>query len=147
MDQLEQLKGKYASVLNTIQQQGVRLANLHIQDNKLFMKGAAPSQAIKNKIWDQIKAVDPTYSDLMADISVDESLPQPAGASSGAGAGASSMGGGMQTYTVQPGDSLSKIAKQFYGDMNSYMRIFEANRDQLNDPNKIQVGQTLKIPK
>jgi nucleoid-associated protein YgaU len=51
-----------------------------------------------------------------------------------------------KTYTVQPGDSLSKIAKQFYGNANAYMKIFEANRDKLSDPNKIQVGQVLKIP-
>jgi nucleoid-associated protein YgaU len=140
MDRFDDLKAKYASVLQMVQQQGVRLANLHVQDNKLFIRGAAPSDAIKNKIWDQIKAVDPTYSDLMADITVDSSLPQPAAAAG------SAAGGGMQSYTVQAGDSLSKIAKQFYGDANQYMRIFEANKDKLNDPNKIQVGQELKIP-
>jgi nucleoid-associated protein YgaU len=47
---------------------------------------------------------------------------------------------------VQAGDTLSKISKQFYGDANKYMEIFKANQDQLTDPNKIQVGQTLKIP-
>ena len=58
------------------------------------------------------------------------------------------IGGGQQqrTYTVQAGDSLSKISKQFYGNVNEYMRIFEANRDQLDDPNKIQPGQKLVIP-
>lgn len=44
------------------------------------------------------------------------------------------------------GDSLSKIAKKFYGDANKYMKIFEANKDQLKDPDKINVGQKLKIP-
>ena len=52
----------------------------------------------------------------------------------------------MQTYTVKSGDSLSKISQQFYGSANQYMKIFEANRDQLSDPNKIQAGQVLKIP-
>jgi nucleoid-associated protein YgaU len=47
---------------------------------------------------------------------------------------------------VQPGDSLSKIAKQFYGDANQYNRIFEANRDKLSNPDKIQAGQELLIP-
>jgi nucleoid-associated protein YgaU len=51
-----------------------------------------------------------------------------------------------KTYTVVPGDTLSKISKHFYGDMNKYMKIFEANKDQLKDPNKINVGQTLRIP-
>jgi nucleoid-associated protein YgaU len=51
----------------------------------------------------------------------------------------------MQTYTVKPGDSLSKISQQFYGSGSEYMKIFEA-RDQLSDPNKIKAGQVLKIP-
>ena len=50
------------------------------------------------------------------------------------------------TYTVQAGDTLSKIAKEYYGDADQYQRIFEANRDQLDDPSNISVGQTLKIP-
>lgn len=50
------------------------------------------------------------------------------------------------TYTVQKGDSLSKIAKQELGDGNAWKRIFEANRDVLDDPDKIQPGQILKLP-
>ncbi|MDV3469925.1 LysM peptidoglycan-binding domain-containing protein [Stenotrophomonas sp. C3(2023)] len=53
-------------------------------------------------------------------------------------------GGG--TYTVVAGDSLSKIAKAHLGDANAWNRIFEANRDQLSDPDKIQPGQVLKLP-
>jgi nucleoid-associated protein YgaU len=49
-------------------------------------------------------------------------------------------------YVVKSGDSLSKIAKQEYGDANAYMVIFEANRDILKDPNMIHPGQKLKIP-
>ena len=51
-----------------------------------------------------------------------------------------------QAYTVQSGDTLSKISKQFYGDANRYMKIFDANKDQLKDPNVIKPGQVLKIP-
>lgn len=51
-----------------------------------------------------------------------------------------------QQYTVQKGDSLSKIAKHHYGDANAWKRIFEANRDTLDDPDKIFPGQTLRIP-
>jgi nucleoid-associated protein YgaU len=51
-----------------------------------------------------------------------------------------------RTYTVQAGDSLSKIAQQFYGKAGEYNKIFEANRDKLSDPNKIQPGQVLNIP-
>lgn len=49
-------------------------------------------------------------------------------------------------YTVQSGDTLSKIAKQMYGNANDYMKIFEANRPLLSDPDKIYVGQVLRIP-
>ena len=49
-------------------------------------------------------------------------------------------------YEVVPGDSLSKIAKHFYGETNKYLKIFEANKDQLSDPDKIKVGQKLRIP-
>lgn len=49
-------------------------------------------------------------------------------------------------YTVQSGDSLSKIAKEVYGDANSYNRIFEANKPMLSDPDKIYPGQVLYIP-
>lgn len=51
-----------------------------------------------------------------------------------------------RSYTVQSGDTLSKIAKEYYGNSNDYMKIFEANRDALSDPDKIKVGQELVIP-
>jgi nucleoid-associated protein YgaU len=135
MDRFEELKQKYASVFAVVQQQGVRLAQLHVQDNKLFMRGAAPSEAIKNAMWNEIKAVNPAYDDITADITVDSSLPQPSPPSVP-----------KRVYTVKPGDSLSKIAKNFYGNANDYLRIFEANKDTLNDPNEIQAGQELVIP-
>lgn len=62
------------------------------------------------------------------------------------GGGGGSGGGGEQTYTVAGGDSLSKIAKQFYGNANKWARIYDANRDQLSDPDKIFPGQVLRIP-
>jgi uncharacterized protein YidB (DUF937 family) len=51
-----------------------------------------------------------------------------------------------QWYTVVPGDSLSKIAQRFYGDASQWPRIFDANRDQLQNPDRIRQGQKLKIP-
>jgi nucleoid-associated protein YgaU len=54
--------------------------------------------------------------------------------------------GAAATYTVVKGDSLSKIAKHFYGNANRWRRIFDANRDQLDDPDRIKPGQVLKIP-
>jgi nucleoid-associated protein YgaU len=129
MADLEQLKQKYASVLNQINQLGVRLSHVHIQDNKLYVEGACGSEAIKNRLWDQVKLVDPSYSDLTLNLTVDPSLAPK-----------------QQTYTVAAGDSLSKIAKEFYGNASEYVKIYEANRDKLNDPNAIKVGQQLVIP-
>jgi LysM repeat protein len=134
MADLDQLKLKYGSVLNAISASGVRLTHVHIQDNKLYIEGACGSDAIKNKIWDQAKLVDPTYSDLTLNLTVDPSLAPAAAAAA------------QKTYTVAAGDSLSKIAKQFYGNANDYMKIFEANKDKLTDPNTIKVGQQLVIP-
>jgi nucleoid-associated protein YgaU len=135
-----ELKGKYQSVLNIIEREQVRLVNLHVQDNKLFIKGTAPSQQAKDKVWDQIKLVDAGYDkDLTADVDFDAS--RAVGAAAGGG-----QGQGGQTYTVKPGDNLSKISKEFYGDANEYMRIYYANLDKLRDPDRIQVGQQLTIP-
>ena len=132
------LKNKYQSVLNTADQQQIRFQNLHVQENKLFIRGIAPSDDAKNKFWDQIKLVNPNADDITADISVEQS--RAVGAAAGGGQG------GGQTYTVVAGDNLSKISKKYYGDPNEYMRIFYANRDKLKDPDKIQVGQNLVIP-
>ena len=129
MADLEQLKQKYASALNLINQSGVRVTHVHIQDNKLYVEGAAGSEAIKNKIWDQVKLVDASFSDINLNLSVDPSLAPK-----------------QKTYTVAAGDSLSKIAKQFYGNVNQYMKIYEANRNVLSDPNVVKIGQELVIP-
>jgi nucleoid-associated protein YgaU len=145
MDRLEELKNKYKGALDTIQQKGVRLTHLHVQDNKLFIQGAAPSQEIKDEVWNQIKAADSSYSDLTADITVDTSLPQPQQAAA-ATASATAGGGAGRTYKVQPGDTLSKIAKEFYGNASDYNRIFQANQDKLQNPDQIKVGQELVIP-
>ena len=140
---LNQLKQKYQSVLTAIQTQGVQLEHINMQDNKLYLQGNAPSEQAKNNVWNAIKAVDPTYSDLTADFNV----VQTAGTAQGAAAGSSpDSSAAARTYTVKPGDSLSKISEQFYGNAPAYQKIFEANRDQLSDPDHIRAGQTLKIP-
>lgn len=140
MDRLEELKQKYSSALETIKTTGVKLAHMHVQDNKLFLQGAAPSEDVKNQVWNQVKAADSSYSDLTLDLTVDSSLAPAPSAPQGGGSGE------HKTYTVQAGDTLSKISKEFYGDANHYNKIFEANQDKLQSPDKIQVGQELVIP-
>jgi LysM repeat protein len=135
---LDELKSKYQPAFDTIQEKGVVLSHINMEGDKLFVQGAAPSEEIKNEVWDKIKSVDATFSDLTCDISVDPSLPQPQAAPAAAPSG--------KTYTVKAGDTLSKIAKEFYGNANEYNKIFEANKDQLSSPDKINVGQELKIP-
>jgi LysM repeat protein len=144
MDRLEQLKAKYNSVLEFIKQSGVHLTHLHVQDNKLLIQGSAPSEQIKDEVWNRIKAIDSTYGDLTCDLTVDSSLPQPQAAQ--AAAASANATTSARTYKVQPGDTLSKIAKEFYGNANDYNRIFAANRDKLESPDKIQAGQELVIP-
>ncbi len=136
--QLEQLKQKYQSVFNMIQQQQIRLAHVNMQDNKLFVQGDAPSEDAKSRVWDQIKLVNPNWqSELTADIRVASQQQASSGVRSSTA---------ERTYTVIPGDTLSKIAKEMYGNANEYQKIFDANRDQLSDPNQIRPGQQLKIP-
>jgi nucleoid-associated protein YgaU len=139
-DRFAELKAKYQSVMNFIQQQpNTQLQNVNMEGDKLLIRANAPSQEVKNKIWDQIKLVDPSSSDLIADIQA----PAAAAAAAAAAGGSTS---GARTYTVKPGDSLSKISQEFYGQANQYMKIFEANKDTLKDPNAIKPGQKLKIP-
>jgi nucleoid-associated protein YgaU len=133
-----ELKQKYQTVLKVADQEHMQFHNLHVQDDKLFIKATAPTDAAKNKFWDQVKLINPAADDITADIDVNQSVAQ------GAAVGGSAAAG--QSYTVKSGDTLSKISKQFYGNSNEYMRIFYANRDKLRDPDKIQVGQELNIP-
>src|SRR5262249_44348538 len=105
-----------------------------------FIRAAAPSPEAKNKVWDQIKLIDSSNSDLICDITVTQQAPTMT-------AGAATTGGqGQRTYTVKSGDTLSKISQQFYGDANQYNKIFNANRGIIQDPNKISPGQQLVIP-
>ncbi len=132
---LETLKTKYQSVLNFMQQSDVQLQNLHVAQGKLVIRGHAKTKQAADQVWNQIKLVDANYAaDLMAEIGYDMGPPTPADLPK------------QRTYTVVKGDTLSSIAKEFYGKPSEYNRIFAANGDQLTDPDKIKVGQVLKIP-
>ena len=106
------------------------------RDGKLHFVGSVKSEADKNEIWGAIKTIPSWQNDVVADIKVT------GGGAAGGGAAAQSP----RTDTVKAGDTLSKIAKENLGDANAYMDIFNANKDQLSDPDKIKPGQVLKIP-
>jgi LysM repeat protein len=137
----DQLKAKYQSVMNLMQQKGVRLDNVNMAGDKLYVKGEAPSDAIKNDIWNQVKLVDPSFSDLTLDLSAPAAVQATAVAAAAGGGTASG-----KSYTVQAGDSLGKISQHFYGKASEYMKIFEANKNILSDPDKIKPGMNLVIP-
>jgi nucleoid-associated protein YgaU len=102
------------------------------KEGKLHFVGTVKSESDANEIWNAIKTIPTWREDVIADIKV---VAPAAGAAAAA-----------KTYTVKAGDTLSAIAKQQLGDANAYMKIFEANKDQLSDPNKISPGQVLRLP-
>jgi len=126
------LREKYDHAIQTAK--GFRMVGAaEERDGKLHFKGTVGTQEEANRIWDAIKTNPDWRNDVIADI---KATGEAAGQSKGA----------ERTYTVQAGDTLSKIAKQFLGDANAYNDIFKLNRDQLSDPDKIKPGQVLKIP-
>ncbi|RPI56093.1 MAG: LysM peptidoglycan-binding domain-containing protein [Acidobacteria bacterium] len=117
--------------------------NAEERDGKLYFKGTVATDAEKNEIWNAIKTIPTWQKDVVADIQVT--------GGSGAGAGATSTAGrapvgASKTYTVKAGDTLSQIAKDTLGSAGAYMKIFDLNKDQLTDPDKIRPGQVLRLP-
>jgi len=132
------LRDKYQQAINVAK--GYRMdGSAQERDGKLYFNGTVGSDAEKNAIWDALKTVPDWRNDVVADIKVSP-RPQTSAAPSAAAAASAS------TYTVKAGDTLSKIAKEHLGNANAYMDIFNANKDQLSDPDKIKPGQVLKIP-
>jgi LysM repeat protein len=135
------LREKYNHAIQTAK-------SLHMQggaeerDGKLYFNGTVNSVDEKNQIWNALKTVGDWEKDVVADIKV-QAAPQSAPTTGSQGAALASP---TISYTVQSGDTLSALAKKFLGNANDYMDIFNANRDQLSDPDKIKPGQVLKIP-
>ena len=127
------LRDKYAYAIQTAKSLGMQ-GSADERDGKLYFHGTVTSQDEVNKIWDAIKTIPDWRNEIVADIK----------ATGAATAAAPAQGG--STYTVKSGDTLSKIAKSLLGDPSAYMDVFNANRDQLSDPNVIRPGQVLKIP-
>jgi LysM repeat protein len=124
------LRDKYAYAIS--QAKGKFDGSAQEKDGKLHFVGTVKSEADKNTLWDAIKTIPEWKDDIVADIKV-----------TGGGAAAAAP---ARTYTVKAGDTLSGIAKAQLGDANAYMKIFEANRDQLSNPDLIKPGQVLKLP-
>jgi nucleoid-associated protein YgaU len=125
------MRDTYAYAIQTAK--GKFQGNAEERDGKLYFKGTVATEAEKNEIWSAIKTIPTWQQDIVADIKV----------TGGSAAGAPAA---PKTYTVKAGDTLSKIAKEQLGQAGDYTKIFEANKDQLSDPDKIKPGQVLKLP-
>lgn len=140
--------------------------DVEVDGDKAILSGSVPTAAAREKAVlmagniDGIDKVDdrltvsgssastpaPDFSNVSGGVATTETV---LGAGGSASAAQASAGGGeaqSRFYTVQKGDTLSKIAKEFYGDANKYPQIFEANKPMLKDPDKIYPGQMLRIP-
>ena len=127
MADLEQLKQKYASVIEALQtfgEYGATVDAVELDGEQLHLKGTVPSKVVLERVWDHIKQADPTYSDLKHEIL--------------------NTGGDEQPYTVKPGDTLSAVSKLFYGSANKYPQIAKANN--LDNPDNVRVGTELSLP-
>jgi LysM repeat protein len=131
------LRDKYAYAIQTAK--GKFDGSAQEKDGKLHYVGSVKSEAEKNQIWDAIKTIPDWRNDIVADIKV-------TGDGAAAPAAAAAPASAQKTYTVKSGDTLSAIAKAHLGNANDYMKIFELNKDQLSDPDKIKPGQVLKLP-
>ncbi len=122
------LQSKYQSVLNLGEQLGAQNGSVVEENGVLKVTGTVNTQYEKNVLWDEIKKVGgDSPSDIIADIKVTNN-------------------DFFHKHTVAKGESLSKIAKHYYDDMMQYNKIFEANRNILDNADQIEVGQELVIP-
>lgn len=122
------LQDRYSGVISLAQQLHVKNLKAVEEAGTLQVSGSTNTQYEKNLIWDKIKEIGgETYPGIKANLTVSNT-------------------DYYHLHNVVSGESLSKISKKYYRDANKYMKIFEANKDQLSDPNLIKVGQQLKIP-
>jgi len=132
------MRDTYAHAIQTAK--GKFQGNAEERDGKLYFKGTVATEAEKNEIWTAIKTIPTWQKDIVADIQVT------GGGASRAAAPPAAAPAAAKTYTVKAGDTLSAIAKAHLGNAGAYMKIFELNKDQLTDPDKIKPGQVLRLP-
>ena len=123
------LTDKYGSLYILAEQLGGSGLAANEDNGHMTLSGTLPTKLAVNEVWDKAKEIDPGLDD--GDLTLNLS------------AARSDIYG---EYEVKSGDSLSKIAQHVANGKLNYNQIFEANRDQLDDPNQIQVGQKLVIP-
>ncbi len=133
------LRDKYAWAIQ--QAKGKFDGGAEERDGKLYWNGSVKTEEEKNEIWNAIKTIPEWRDEIVADIRVTGG-----GSATATQTAAAAPAAAGRTHTVKSGDTLSAISRQYLGDANAYMKIFEANRDQLSDPDKIKPGQVLKIP-
>ena len=127
------LQEKYKAVIDSINTAGGRDVQINEDGGVLKVAATVPYPKDKNAVWNKIKEIGgENPSDISADIKMDNANDQEIASA------------GVKTYVVKSGDTLSKIAKEFYGDANKYMDI--ANANNISNPDKIDVGQEIKIP-
>jgi nucleoid-associated protein YgaU len=126
---------------------GNNIRNLGVvfNDGQVTLQGEASSQAAKEKavlIAGNVRGVASVDDDRLTVAA------QRAGAAAGQPAGQQARPAAAQPryYTIQSGDTLSKVAKEFYGDANRWNELFEANREVIKDPDKIYPGQRIRVP-
>ncbi len=125
------LRAKYDQAVQMAKRLGFQGAATQ-EGEKLHFKGTVRSEDERNQIWNAIKTVPDWKNEIIANITVIQ-IEQPVGTSG-------------KTYTVKAGDTLSRIAREHLGDANAFMKIFNANREVLTDPDKIKPGQVLRLP-
>ena len=113
------------------------------RDGKLYFKGSVATEDEKNEIWNAIKTIPTWQKDIVADIRVTGGPATTTAAGMKPSAAATPT---ARTYTVKSGDTLGGIAKEHLGSASAYMKLFELNKDQLTDPDKIKPGQVLRLP-
>ena len=121
------LQDKYRELVTTAQSTGVSNLQVREQDRVLYIDGIAPSEEIKQRLWDIYGKIDPDYrsADLIMNVKVIQGA------------------GGTKEYVVVSGDNLTKIGKKFN---LKWKDIYEANKDKIKDPDHIEPGWKLKIP-